>query len=143
MTRRRRVLSQSPRKMAADGGLSYKETNKVGSQHVGREAITARRSPFILGVILVGPVNHEGDQLFLPFSSTSSLHCRTRLRPRSNPLCYSLLELEVLDCALPGLEISEHGRYVMQGMLTSVLQSTHLLFLDDALAALALACEVT
>ena len=49
MTRARRVLSQSPRKMAADGGLSYKETNKVGPQHIGRGAITVPRSPFILG----------------------------------------------------------------------------------------------
>ena len=44
-------------------GLSYKETNKVGPQHDRREAITVPRSPFILGAsILVGPVNHEGDQ---------------------------------------------------------------------------------
>ena len=49
MTRTRRVLSQSPRKMAADGGLSYKETNKVGPQGIARGAITAPRSPFILG----------------------------------------------------------------------------------------------
>ena len=69
MTRTRRVLSQSPRKMAADGGLSYKETNMVGPQGIARGAITAPRSPFIFrGLILVGPVNHEGDQLFLPFS---------------------------------------------------------------------------
>ena len=37
LARSRRVLSQSPRKMAADGGSYYKETNKVGSQDIARD----------------------------------------------------------------------------------------------------------
>ena len=68
-----------------------------------RRAITAPRSPFTLrGLILVGPVNHEGDQLFLPFSwtlltklyksATPPAHA-----PGSNPPCYSLLELDFWD----------------------------------------------
>ena len=67
MTRTRRVLSQSPRKMAADGGLYYKETNKVGSRLGKRSYYCPTVTLHIRGLILVGPVNHEGDQLFLPF----------------------------------------------------------------------------
>ena len=108
MTRARRVLSQSPRKMAADGGLPYKETNKVGSQD---EPETSKRCYYcpmvtlqIRGLMFVGPVNHEGDKLFLPSSWPRPLNCTTGLAtplfsrvfaPGSNPLCYSLLEPEL------------------------------------------------
>ena len=45
----RRVLSQSPRKMAADGGLSYKDTNKVNSQVLCKTDMSAHGHPSLEG----------------------------------------------------------------------------------------------
>ena len=94
MTRTRRVLSQSPRKMAADGGLSCKETNKVGSQDWPETSKRCYNCPtvtlHIRGLILVGPVNHEGDQLLPP--SSQPLDLQPRLY---NQLLHSPAELEL------------------------------------------------
>ena len=68
MTRTRRVLSQSPRKMAADGGLSYKETNKVNSQDNARETCLPTVTLHLREPHLVGSDDLERDPLFLPSS---------------------------------------------------------------------------
>ena len=120
MTRTRRVLSQSPRKMAADGGLSYKETNKVNSQVNARETCLPTVTLHLREPHLVGSDNLERDLLFLPSSwpsrplawtvqPTTPLTFQLRVKPsliasESNPPCYSLL---VVLRRIRGLEISE------------------------------------